>query len=107
MNELGSAVRAALEVAGKQVPHPSEWVGHAQPLYDSAGVKGWSAFVRGALFCTVDGEGGHLRFTPYANRGAREGFVPLDHDSIVLPGSASSTEIGETVAQAIELAARR
>lgn len=104
--ELGETVQRALDGSKTGVPHPKqdEWNDVlTRPLLRLAGVKSYSEFHRGAVDCTVEHEGGTLRFIPYENRGAREGFVQKTDCAFTIPASSSPEEVGAAVRKALDL----
>jgi hypothetical protein len=104
--DLGLAVVEALGASRSEVPHPTDFPALARPFYDAAGVKSWSAFVKGSLSCTVDLDGSSLHINPWKNEGARKGFTPLPQQRLTLPASSPVEMLGQAVLDALKIAAR-
>lgn len=103
---LGDAIARALESARSGLPHPgpNEWSIIAKPLYEAAGVKSWSAFVKGAIYCTVAKTGGCFVIEPSQNKGARGGFQPIiGQSSLTIPLESSVEDIGLAVREALSI----
>jgi hypothetical protein len=103
---LGTAVVAALGESRTEVAHPTDFPAIARPLYEAAGVKSWSTFVKGSSMCTVEVDGSTLRIEPWENQGAREGFEPILENRLALPASSSIESLGLAVLDALKIAER-
>lgn len=73
--ELGEAVSQALKASRHNEPWPTNWKGVAQALFDAAGVKTESSFMKGAKGVRIDLGDNALEFIPstskiYPNAGA-------------------------------------
>ncbi|MEZ5938917.1 MAG: hypothetical protein R3C52_11995 [Hyphomonadaceae bacterium] len=100
--ELGKAVRDALELSTRGVPHPSrdEWKGIQQPMLDAVGAKNWSTLAKGARAVGIECQNGLVTMTPshdYQN----DGGTDLPERAIVVPMDASV--MGENLSKAFDL----
>ena len=103
---LGDAALRAIASVQTGIPHPSpdEWPALARPLYEAAGVKSWSTFVKGAVYCDVTQEGRVLRVESSQNKGARGGFQPIEgQGALTVSATAPAEEIGLTVRKALAI----
>jgi hypothetical protein len=99
-NDLGGAVRSALDRSRTDIPHPTSWTGLLDPLLELAGVKSWSTFAKSALCAEVEEEGGLASVVPTDNLGASGGFQP--DPSRATPSEASDLEsLGAKVRHAV------
>lgn len=89
--ELERAIQAALDASQIGIPHPCNWDEVPDPLLDLAGVKTWSAFVKGASCLHVEGEGERITLVPTRNLGPKEGFEEDLSRKVVLEGGARET----------------
>jgi len=100
---LGKDILKLLQQSEWNIPHPADPNSVAKPLLEAAGVKSWSTFQRGVLYCGVISDESVLKFRPYENKG-RGGFVPMPDDKIIdIPSTSSAQEIGEALLQAISM----
>jgi hypothetical protein len=102
--ELGQALRTALDHTRQKVPHPTDWDKLPNPLYEAAGVKSWPSFIKRTRSCEVTDDGRILRITPMRNAGSRDGFQFLEDLSIELRSDASTMEIGRSIRMAMDRA---
>ena len=98
-HEIGTAVREALNNSTTGVDPPSDWSEVYEPLLRSAGLRSYSAFLKGAVSCVVEERGDVIRFDPSENNGKY--FQSLgDECMVVVSGNADA----ETLADALERA---
>ena len=102
MGALGQAVRDALELSTRGVPHPSrdEWRGIQQPMLDAVGAKNWPTLAKGARAVGIECDNDLLTMTPsrdYQN----DGGTDLPERSIVVPMAVSA--IGLNLKKAFDL----
>jgi hypothetical protein len=91
------AVREGLVPADLNYRH---WQGKIMPaLYALAGVRTWAAFVRGAVSCTINQDGGEIRIIP--TRHEHGGFAWMHDDTVVVPDTAATEDIGAAVERAV------
>lgn len=101
---LGKDILKLLKQSEWNIPHPADpnEGSVTKPLLEAAGVKSWSTFQKGALYCGIISDKSELKFRPYENKG-RGGFVPMpDNKIIAIPSSSSAQEIGEALLKTIE-----
>ncbi len=96
------AVAAALMVSREGVPTPPPDFDPTAPLLLAAGVASWSTFARSAKSVDVELVNGVVEITPYQNRGARQGFVPIREKAVRLPEGDPS--IGPAILVALQAA---
>lgn len=72
--ELEHAIRDALRRSESNVPRVREWSRVIKPLLDLAGVKSWSALVKGATLVEVIDDGAQIVIIPMTSLGADDGF---------------------------------
>ena len=101
--EIGRAVLETLSHSGEIIPHPTEWmsVDEDSPVLQAAGIKRWNSFQKGARSIDIGLYGEKLTLTPTKNVGS-EGFDHLS-DDVLLPGTATATEVGQAVKQTLRL----
>lgn len=98
---LGRHILELLKKSEWDIPPPPDPNSVIKPLLEAAGVKSWSAFQRGALYCGIILDEKGLEIRPYENNG-RGGFVPLPESEIIsIPPTSSPREIGEALLKAI------
>jgi hypothetical protein len=101
--ELGKAVRKALDSSRANVPHPkqTEWGNVTAPLLKAAGVKSWSTFGKTAKCSHIEMDK-QLVFIPTKNFGGRSGgFRVIEGKSFELATDAKPEQIGESVKKAM------
>lgn len=98
--ELGDTVIEALGSSRIGIPHPANPDSMPRlPLCEAAGVKSWSSFARGALYCKIRSASSLLDVVPSRREGGSFLHLPDQAVRIALP--ASSGEIGEAVRLAL------
>lgn len=86
--EIGQAIRAALDGSKMNVPPPQTWKGLLDPLLALAGVKAWSTFSKSASCVEVEDDGSRITLIPTRNLGPDKGFQADTSRQIVPePGS--------------------
>ena len=107
--EIGASLRSVLAKSKSDLrhPEPDEWDAVAAPLYAAAGVKSWSAFVKGAVLAHVEADDVVIRLLPQENRGGRDGFQPGELPSVEVAATASDEELGAAVLHALDVARDR
>ena len=100
---IGQAVLETLSHSGEIIPHPTDWtsVDEDSPVLQAAGIKRWNSFQKGARSMDIGLYGEKLTLTPTRNVGS-EGFDHLS-DDVLLPATATATEVGQAVNQALTL----
>ena len=96
---IGQATLLALDASRHAIPHPTKW-DVSSPTLDLAGVKSWSAFMRGASCVNIQLDDALLTMTPNTNAGAKEGFSPLLDKEVRIPADSSAQQIGEAIRSA-------
>lgn len=76
--QLGSCVVIALNGSRENVPHPTIWKGHFDPMLRLVGVKTLNAFMKANKCVEIESAAGQISFTPTKNLGTTGGFEPLD-----------------------------
>lgn len=90
----GEALIKILNASQENVPHPTNWSGLIGPLLELAGVKTWSTFMKKARCLNLEADSGQLKIIPNRNLGPKSGFEPNQANSIELPFSSSTDQIG-------------
>ncbi|SRR5712691_549403 len=73
----GAQILLALSNSRENIPHPPTWTGLVDPLLNTAGVKSFNSFMKGAKCVDVSHDQKGVTFTPTTNGGPRKGFVAL------------------------------
>jgi hypothetical protein len=103
-NEKGEAILRSLSESIQGIPHPTTWPNEDDnPFWKVAGASSWTTFVKGTLSVDIELENDRLTFSPYKNKGAKEGFIPLTAKNISLHCDASPNEIGTALNEAFAL----
>jgi hypothetical protein len=79
-NELGEAIRLALNDSHVGIPHPVDWKALALPRLAAAGVETETAFQKKSDLVTALFDGAVLTITPHRNGGGtgnEKGFHPI------------------------------
>jgi hypothetical protein len=98
--EIGTAVKQALDSSRFGIPHPTSWNTINDELLREAGVKSWSTFGKTAKCLNVEFEG-NIRISPTRNGGNREGFIVI-MDKVRTVPSTTPTDVGEGVKLSLE-----
>jgi hypothetical protein len=97
--DIGSAIRAALDRSGTDVPHPKSQAEMAEilkPLLEEAGVKSWARFAQGASCVIVQSEDQKLLIIPTDKSDGS--FLPQHESGIELKNTATSaSEVGAAI----------
>ncbi len=99
---LGELIATALEGSLAGVPHPSSWIGLAQPRLEAAGKKSEADFMRGAQLVCVAAEPPELTLHATHNgggKGASKGFHDIAASSRSLPVDLTSMDLGAAFLQ--------
>ena len=99
---IGVALLKALDESKRGVLHPTDWKAHYRPLFESVGVKRWSAFVEGAKSCSVETEAGRILFEPEGYREDYRAFVAIKGAQFSVPLRSSAAEIGAALLRALD-----
>ncbi len=104
-NTLGSAIRRVLAASKSGEPHPDprDSSKRLQPLLKVAGVRSWSALVRGARSVEIADDGREVVFTPTQNCGAKGGFVELVELEITVSQGVRDSALGASALKALQL----
>ena len=94
---IGTSLVDWMKYSREGVPHPSDWSSVRSVLLEAAKVKSWATFVKGARLLSCCEEPNGYSLTPYRNLGAKEGFLPLQEDVVVVAASAPAPELGAAV----------
>jgi len=75
--ELGRAILLSLQEYKNNLPHPqpSELDSLPEPILETAGVKSWSTFSKGALACLISSSQTELTFKPSRREGSRGAYL--------------------------------
>jgi hypothetical protein len=95
--EIGQSLRKAVSNTRNGVPHPIDFNKLPLYLYEAAGVKSWTTFVKGTKNCQIADDGSIVSITPTRNAGAREGFQFLNDLTLELPSVVSSADLGRAI----------
>jgi hypothetical protein len=106
---LGKVVRAALAQSQRGVPFPDFGKGDTpelRKLLDVAGVRSYSAYVRGvrSVRVALDDEEPGFVIIPFKNEGAQGGFIPLMNETMRADAAVEDGSLGEVVRVALERA---
>jgi len=101
-DHIQNAIVEALARSREGIPTPARDADLVGSLLSAAGVSSWSTFAKLARCVDVHLKDHKLEITPYRNRGARDGFVPMTDRVVELP--EDSAELGEAVLTALEVA---
>ena len=77
LDELGKALRQALNHYTEPVPHPDDWTGVGRKFLRVAGFRSWLKLEDEALHCEVYEQDGQVSFTPYRREHNGKGYTPL------------------------------
>src|SRR5260221_2028914 len=69
---LGEAALVALNASCASVPHPIQWDGIFQPMFDLANVREWGQFTADAKCLGLEADGEWLTINPMLNEGSAE-----------------------------------
>lgn len=97
----GYLLQLALKSSKEGVQHPSNWASFNDTFLNQVGVKSWGIFAKSAMMCFVELEDDVLRIIPHNNLG-REGFVPIQDQTIVTSIDVSDEELGILLDKAFE-----
>lgn len=101
---LGELISAALGMSRAGIPHPSSWVGLAQPRLEAAGKKSEADFIRGAQLVCVAAEPPELTLHATHNgggKGASKGFHDILTSDRTLPVDVPSEALGAAFLQTL------
>jgi hypothetical protein len=99
---LGAAVMRALQEAGKEIPWPKDWNTLKLPLWNTAGVKSDSQFVRGTRAIQAKHTGRDLQIWPTKNGGVKHWFTWIEDKTFAVPVPSSEDEVGRAVLQGLQ-----
>jgi hypothetical protein len=94
---LGKFVIDALAVAGKTIPHPTDWKALSTIRLQAAGVKSEVVFQRRARLVTVEADNESLAIEPSHNGGTKgdtKGFYGKSENRFHIPRPAPPNELG-------------
>lgn len=98
--KIGDAVVEALGSSKIGISHPVDPDRVPPlPLYEAAGVKSWSTFARGALYCDLQASSGFLKIVP--SRKDKGSFLPLPEDAVTTAYPAAPHELGAAIRLAL------
>lgn len=101
---FGKAIIQALEASRDSIPHPTDWkTDRFKPMLELAGVKSWSALVKGTASVLVSSDESGFTIEPCKNEGPRDGYSFLPHKNLSLTAGSTPKQIGEAVKRAITL----
>jgi hypothetical protein len=95
---IAEAVRKVLAASRPLIDEPPDDVMDA--LYTMAGVRTWTAFVRGTRLLSLEQNGGVIELIPCRNGGGREGFQSIEGRAIKVP--EASDALGAVVGAALD-----
>ncbi|GAB4514706.1 MAG: hypothetical protein Tsb0020_33250 [Haliangiales bacterium] len=98
--DIAAAVDHALSCSQQQVPHPTDFRGATTLMLQSAGVKSWRTFIRGAQLVSIRAESGRQLMIPTVNRGPRDGFGFLEESAVTISWPAAPAQFGAALRQA-------
>lgn len=102
---IGEAILEALDAVQIGLPHPDpDDEVQDKSLYDAAGVKNWSQFVKGAASSQIIEHPTELEFSPWKNLGSRGGFQDVGIESVMIPRDSDPVAIGKAALKSLELA---
>jgi hypothetical protein len=99
--ELGKAVVEALGKSKSGLPHPDPNDRTLPPVCEAVGVKSWSSFARGALYCSLRAASGKLSIDPTRREGSSFFFMPDPDLAVVIPFPAAPSDLGSAVRLAL------
>lgn len=94
---LGKAVHDALAVAGRTIPHPTDWKALSTARHQTAGVKSEVVFQRRSSLVSVEVANDLLAIEPSHNGGTSgdtKGFYGKSEERSYIPLCSSSNELG-------------
>lgn len=100
--ELATTLRHVLSRTRFDVAHPlrDEWRALTAPFLAAAGVRTWSAFMKGATGVSVTLADAY-ELVPMRNMGGKQGFVDVEERAVSLPSATSDVALGESVRKAL------
>jgi hypothetical protein len=94
--ELGRTILDLFPHSKDGLPHPTVFDAPREPM-KLAGVRSWTAFVRGTMYVGVDSDGELITFAPSRNAGPQSGFLYGIAGTLKIPANSTPEEIGETL----------
>jgi hypothetical protein len=104
-DELGRAIKMALDRSQNGVATPPPDARIEKPLLAAAGVGSWATFMKLSQHVSVFSDGGSLKVTPHRNLGSKGGFEP--EPDLAAPSADSTSVLGQAVADLLSRAAER
>jgi hypothetical protein len=100
---IGDTVLKVLHGSQESIPQPTKWNDEFWEMLDLAGVKTWATFQKGASCIGFESDRGWLTMRPFANKGARDGYTPLQEKNFCIPCDSTPEAIGNAVQKAVSL----
>lgn len=100
-HDIGEAILRAFQNNVIGVPNDIKGSELLAPLFNAMGVRSWKAVTKGTKFMGVTLKNDTYLFWPTHNRGARNGFVPLNDLIIQLSAPLTPSEIGQKVLECL------
>jgi hypothetical protein len=104
-DELGRAIKMALDRSQNGVATPPPDARIDKPLLAAAGVGSWATFMKLSQHVSVFSDGSSLKVTPHRNLGSKGGFEP--EPDLAASSGDSTSALGQAVADLLSRAVVR
>lgn len=104
--EFALAVRTALEISTREIPHPVDWKAAASPRLGAAGVKTERAFQLKSKLVEISKESDSFQICPTHNGGAagdRKGFCRISGAEFLISAGLNESEFVAQIKRAFSL----